>query len=127
MASGAFLGGTLIQGLLILNYDSYNPQRWHGTLLFYAVLAVSLLVNTYLARMLPTIESTILVLHILGFFGILITLVYFAPHQSPGDVFANFQFSSGWDSDGLSFLVGLTTSMFAFIGGVLQIDCNNIR
>jgi amino acid transporter len=115
LASCAFLGGTMIQGLLVLNYDSYDYQRWHGTLLFYAVIAVSLFINTYLARVLPTIESTILVIHIIGLFGILIALVYLAPHKSASDVFATFG-NAGWSTDTLSFFVGLSTSMFAFVG-----------
>jgi len=106
----------MIQGLIVLNYESYEYQRWHGTLLCYAVIAVSLFVNTYLARVLPTIESAILVIHILGFFAILITLVYLTPHKSAKEVFATFGNTAGWSSDGLSFFVGLSTSMFAFIG-----------
>lgn len=121
MASGAFLAGTIIQGLLVLNYPSYTLHRWHGTLLFYAIAAFSLLVNTYLVRLLPRIESSFLVIHILGFFGILIPLVYLAPHGSVKDVFAAFNNGGGWSSTGLSFFVGLTTSLYAFIGK--KLDC----
>jgi len=116
LASAAFLAGVMIQGLLVLNYESYSFQRWHGTLLFYAVIIFSLFVNTYLARLLPSIESVVLILHIIGFFCILIPLTYLAPHGSAKDVFANFTNAGGWSSDGLSFLIGLATSMFAFIG-----------
>src|SRR5947207_848467 len=99
LAGAAFLSGTMIQGLVVLNQESYVYERWHGTLLFYAIIAVSLFINTYLARVLPTIESTILVLHVLGFFAILITLVYLAPTKSAREVFANFEYSAGWSSD----------------------------
>lgn len=116
MASGAFLAGTIIQGLLVLNYPSYEFHRWHGTLLFYAIAAFGLLVNTYLVRLLPRIESSFLVVHILGFFGILVPLVYLAPHGSVKDVFATFNNGGGWSSTGLSFFVGLTTSLYSFIG-----------
>lgn len=116
LASAAFLAGTMIQGLLVLNYPSYGYQRWHGTLLFYAVILFSLFVNTYLARLLPSIESIVLILHIIGFFCILIPLTYLAPHHSPKDVFASFVNQGGWSSTGLSFFIGTATSMFAFIG-----------
>ena len=106
----------MIQGLLVLNYQSYDFKRWHGTLIFYAVILISLFVNTYLARQLPKIETMVLVLHIMDFFAILIPLVYLAPHSTAKDVFATFKNSGGWSSDGLSFFVGLTTSMFPFIG-----------
>jgi choline transport protein len=116
LASAALLGGTMIQGLLILNYPDYVFYAWQGTLLFYAIVALALFVNTVLARLLPAIESGILVIHIVGFFGILIPLVYLAPHGSPSDVFTLFNNGGGWATDGLSFFVGETTVMFAFVG-----------
>ncbi|MCJ1426816.1 hypothetical protein MMC29_004719, partial [Sticta canariensis] len=116
LASSAFLGGTMIQGLLVLNYEGYNFKKWHGTLLLYAIIALSLFVNTYFARLLPKIESMVLFVHVVGFFCILIPLVYLAPHGSPKDVFATFNNGGGWGTEGLSFFIGLSTSMFAFIG-----------
>lgn len=123
LASGAFIGGTIIQGLLVLNHPDYVFQRWHGTLLFYAIVVIALFVNTYLVRMLPRIESIVLIIHIIGFFGILIPLVYFAPHGTPADVFSTFNNGGGWSSTGLSFFVGLATSIFSFIGTCLGILC----
>lgn len=116
VAGTAYVSGTLVQGLLILNYPTYDYQRWHGTLLFYSALAFALFVNTYLGRLLPQIESLILVFHILGFFGLLIPLVYLAPHQPASEVFSNFQNLGGWSTDGLSFFVGLVTCSTAFPG-----------
>ncbi|CAD6577573.1 MAG: hypothetical protein ASARMPRED_008325 [Alectoria sarmentosa] len=116
LASGAFLGGTMIQGLLVLNYPSYGYQRWQGTLLFYAILVVALFVNTYLAHQLPQIESMVLIIHGLGFFAILVPLVYLAPQSTAKDVFATLSDSGDWSSNGISFFIGLSTSMFAFIG-----------
>ena len=120
VASSAFLGGTLVQGLLVLNYPTYVFQRWHGTLLFYAIIAVALLVNTVFAEHFPAIEAIIYIVHILGFVGIFIALLVFAPHGNPKEVFTVFQNSGGWSSTGLSFFVGLTTSMFSFIGDYSQ-------
>ncbi|KAH8808489.1 amino acid/polyamine transporter I [Xylogone sp. PMI_703] len=115
-ASVAFLGATIIQGLAVLNYDSYVPKRWHGTLILYALMAIIVFTNTYLARWLPRIEGLVLCLHILGFFGIIIPLVYLAPHGSAHDVFATFINGGGWKSNGLSFFVGIVTSVFSFLG-----------
>ena len=106
----------MIQGLLVLNHPSYVFERWHGTLLFYAIIGISLCVNTYLARLLSKIEAIVLIIHVVGFFCILIPLVYLGPHGSARDVFANFLNNGGWSTDGLSFFIGLSTSMFAFIG-----------
>lgn len=115
-ASVAFLAASMIQGLAILNFPSYNATRWQGTLIFYGVIAFIVFINTYLARWLPKIEGMILILHILGFFAILIPLVYLAPHGSAHDVFATFINSGGWNTKGLSWFVGLITSVFSFLG-----------
>jgi choline transport protein len=106
----------MIQALAILNYPNYNPTRWQGTLIFYGVIAFIVFINTYLARWLPKIEGMILTLHIVGFFAILIPLVYLAPHGSAQDVFATFINGGGWNTNGLSFFVGLITSVFSFLG-----------
>ena len=106
----------MIQGLLILNYPDYVSYRWHGTLLFYAIVLVSLVINTWLARLLPKIEALVLIVHVVGFFCILIPLVYLAPHGSAESVFATFRNDGGWSSTGLAFFVGLSTSMYSFIG-----------
>lgn len=108
--------GTLVQGLLILNYPSYNYQTWHGTLLFYAVLAFALFVNTYLGRLLPQMEPMMLFLHVVAFFGILIILAYIAPHQSANEVFTTFLNLGDWSTTALSFFVGLITAMNSFPG-----------
>lgn len=106
----------MIQGLLVLNYpDTYVFQRWHGTLLLYSVILVAMFFNTYLASQLPKVEGAVLILHIVGFFGILITLVYLAPHGTPHDVFVKYLNIGGY-SPGLSFFVGLITTVFAFLG-----------
>jgi len=34
LASCAYLGGTIIQGLMVLNYPDYDFQRWHARLSF---------------------------------------------------------------------------------------------
>ena len=116
VANTCFICGTLLQGLLILNYPSYNPQRWHGTLLFIAVLAFALIVNTYLGRVLPGIESLTLIVYILGFFAVLIPLVYLAPHKPAEEVFTTFLNLGEWPTMGLSFFVGFVTPMGSFLG-----------
>ncbi|KAF8867268.1 amino acid transporter-like protein [Acephala macrosclerotiorum] len=115
-ASVAFIAASMIQALAIQNHPDYAPTRWQGTLIFYAVIVFIVFINTFLARWLPKIEGLILCLHILGFFGILIPLVYLAPHGSAKDVFATFINGGGWATDGTSFFVGLITSVFSFLG-----------
>jgi choline transport protein len=99
----------------VLNYPSYIFKKWHGTLLLYAVVLLAMLFNTYLAKQLPKVEGAVLIIHIVGFFGVLITLVYLAPHGNAHDVFVLYLANGGYDK-GTSFFVGLITTVFAFIG-----------
>lgn len=115
-ASGGYLCGTLIQGLIILNNPTYNAQNWHGTLLFWSVIFIALIFNTVISNALPQIESVILVIHVLGFFAILIPLVHLAPHGSASDVFTVFVNAGNWSSQGLSFFVGIIGLVFSFLG-----------
>lgn len=115
-ASGAFLCGTLIQGLVALTNPTYTPERWHGTLLLWAVIFVAVIVNTVLSNLLPKLECLILIIHVLGFFAVLIPLVYMAPHGDAASVFTVFLNQGGWPTTGLSFMVGLTGNVFAFLG-----------
>lgn len=81
MAASAFFAGSLIQGLIILCNPSYVGHGWHGTLLYWGVILLSLSVNTIFSRLLPALEVTFLILHVLGVFAVLIPLVRLAPHS----------------------------------------------
>ena len=92
-------------------------KRWHGTLIIFAVMVVALAFNTALARWLPYIENVILILHIAGFFIVLITITVMAPVKSSAhDVFAQFTNGGGFESTRLSLFVGLLGAVFMFLG-----------
>lgn len=116
LTAGVWFTGTMIQGLLVLNYPSYVYERWHGTLILFAALLCCVIVNTLLGRIFPHIETFVLVLHIAGFFAILIPLVVLAPRGSPSSVFAQFTDIAGWDSNGLAWFIGLISSNLPFVG-----------
>lgn len=119
VASTTFLNATIIQALVVLNHPEYEFQRWHGTLIFYAIIALALFVTTYLGRLFPKFEAIALVLHVTGFFAILITLVYLSPKSDRSVVFQSFINGGGFSTDGQSFLVGAVSIMFSFIGEYL--------
>lgn len=115
IASSADLEGVLFQNLIELVWPTYVPQRWHGTLLSYGVLLLCFFVNTFVGKALPRTESILLVIYLLSFFGVLVPLVYLAPHGSPRKVFTTFVNGGGWSNRGLSFLVGTSGNTFAFL------------
>ncbi|KAM5466591.1 hypothetical protein MauCBS54593_005848 [Microsporum audouinii] len=115
-ATGTYLGGTIIQGVVKLNYPEYTPEKWQATLMLYAVLILSLSVNVSLVKWLPGVEGVILIIHVVGFFAIMIPLVHLAPISSAKFVFTEFINTSGYGSSGLSWLVGQSASAVLFIG-----------
>ena len=65
----------MILALARLNHPGYSPALWQGTMVYWGVMLVAILLNVYTSKILPKLESFILILHILGFFAILIPLV----------------------------------------------------
>lgn len=116
IAGQSFSVGSQIQGLIALNNPTYVPQAWHSTLLAIGVVSICVIVNTFLVRKLPLIEGFVLILHVFGFFGVLIPLWIFAPKAPSSEVWTGLQNNAGWTSNGLAFLVGLTTSVNSLIG-----------
>jgi hypothetical protein len=115
LAGVAFMVGTIIQGLIALNVTDYVWHNYHGTLLTIAVITFSISFNTVLASRLPLIEGTVLILHLAGFFAIIIPLWVMAPRAHP-QVLVQFSNYGGWSSTGLSAMIGLTSPMSVLIG-----------
>ncbi|KAK4556924.1 hypothetical protein LTR86_005905 [Recurvomyces mirabilis] len=116
VTSVTFLTATQIQGLMILNYPDYTPERWHGTLLMWAYLAVLFAANVWGIRLLPLIELMGGVCHIAFFIMMLIVLVVLSPRSSAEFVFTTFTNGGGWQSDGVSWCIGLLTVVYSFVG-----------
>ncbi|KAK8128859.1 hypothetical protein PG984_009967 [Apiospora sp. TS-2023a] len=118
VASGLLLNGTLIQGIILLTHPGYsdNMQIWHGTLLSWAVALLSFAINASIGSVLAKFEIVVLFLHILGFFAVLIPIVVLGDHASAKDVFNTFLNVGGWQTQGLSFSIGISGCVFAFLG-----------
>jgi amino acid transporter len=116
-AASAFLTGTMIQGTAVLAHSKYDALPWQGTLIIWLASLAAMLVNVAGGKVLPRLEAVILVVHILGFFGIMIPLVYMADHAGTQEVFLSFQNGGKFATQGLSWFVGMTNLGFAFAGG----------
>lgn len=99
----AFLAGSFIQGLIILNYpETYIPKSYHTTLLAMAITILVAFFNVFLANQLPLIEGIILVLHFAGWLAVVIVLWVLGPRTEAPLVWNNFQDTGGWGSSKLS-------------------------
>jgi choline transport protein len=116
LASVAFIVGTIIQGLIVLNNEKYEYQAWHGTLLAIAVISFSIIFNTLLATRLPLVEGIVLVIHVTGLFAIIIPLWVLSPRGNAYDVLLTFTNNGGWPSTGLSAMIGLASPFSSLLG-----------
>ncbi|KAI0393304.1 putative GABA permease [Xylariaceae sp. FL0594] len=117
VASGAYLTGTMIQGIILLTHPEYKGANWHGTLLLWGVILLAYGINTVVSSALARFEGFILILHILGFFAVVIPLAILSQHKAPADVFNSSLNLGGWQTQGLSTSIGIMGVVFAFLGG----------
>ncbi|KAJ5516136.1 hypothetical protein N7527_007696 [Penicillium freii] len=116
-ASAAFAAGLQLQALITLNNpNSYTPTRWQGMLFYWFILAYSTAVNIWGSKVLPHTNTTAGVLHVVGFLVIVTVLGAMSEKHSASYVFTEFSNTSGWDNDGVSWLVGLLTTIYPFLG-----------
>ena len=116
IASVGSLTTVQIQALVVLNYDSYVYERWHGSMLFWAVVIVSICVNVFAIKILPHLETIAGVLHVCLFFVFLVPFIYLSPHPTATAVFTDFENNSGWSNNVVSWCIGLLTVTYPFIG-----------
>lgn len=95
---------------------NYDPKPWQSVLLLWAAISFAILVNTIIGGILPRFEGFVLILHILGFFALLLPLIVYGPHQQAAEVFGTFVNGGGWPTQELSCMIGLVGSVFAFGG-----------
>lgn len=119
-ATVSYLNATLLQGIIAVAPSStYVPRNWHTVLLMWAFSVFAAAMNSISGRALARLEGVILVLHLAGFFGVLIPLVYFAPKNDASFVFLTFLNEGAWPTQTLAFFVAFPTVATALLGA----DC----
>ncbi|EEA19151.1 GABA permease, putative [Talaromyces marneffei ATCC 18224] len=112
-ASGSFLTGTIIQGLISIRNPDYTAENWQGTLFVFAMILVIYFFNVYASSLMPILNNLLLVFHILSWAVIVIVLWTMAPHQSAKTVFTHWENLGGWSSMGLSVMIGQISAIYA--------------
>lgn len=108
----------MIQSLAALNYPGYleKYQAWHGTLIYWCIIMLGVVVNVGFAKWLPKLEGFLFIWHIVGFFAVLIPLVYLGPRTDAKFVFTSTADTDSWPNYGIAFCVGLVGNTFPFVG-----------
>ncbi|KAJ5560732.1 Amino acid/polyamine transporter I [Penicillium sp. DV-2018c] len=116
-ASAAFAAGLQLQALITLNNpESYIPTRWQGMLFYWLILLYSTAINIWGSKILPHTNTTAGVLHVVGFIVVTVVLGAMSEKHSATYVFTEVSNTSGWESDGVSWLVGLLSTVYPLLG-----------
>ncbi|KAL2068425.1 hypothetical protein VTL71DRAFT_16523 [Oculimacula yallundae] len=115
--SAAFSAGLQLQALVTVNNpDTYTPERWQGMLFYWLILAYALVINLWGSRLLAKTNIVAGVIHIAAFVAMMAVLLAMAPKQTAHFVFVETTNSSGWSNDGISWLVGMLSAVYPFLG-----------
>lgn len=118
MAIDSYLIGNIVQALIVLNNDSYVPERWQGTLLTWAAVLVLAAFNIFAAKQLPLAEAIFAGMHVLAFIPVIVILWVYTPQkQTAAAVFTQFTDNgAGWPNVSAAVLVGQVSTMFVVLG-----------
>lgn len=116
-ASAPYLSAGMVQGLVVLTRETYQPQRWHVSLIYWAMVGLATVLNVWGSRLLSLVEAISLLIHLVGFVAILIAVWVCAPATNDAHfVFTTFINSTGWSSDGLAWCLGMLSSCYVLTG-----------
>ncbi|KAK2788386.1 hypothetical protein FQN52_006710 [Onygenales sp. PD_12] len=106
----------VLQGLISTNYPDYVPERWHLTLIMYALLITVGLVNMYAFWLIPWLELASGVMHVVLWIIFVVVLVTLGPRHKADFVFFEGGAQSGWTSSFVAFNLGMLVPAWGFIG-----------
>ena len=105
----------------MLTHPTFVPKPWQTMLLFWAVMFFAVFINSFTSRALARFEGVILIVHLFGFFAVLVPLVYLGPHGD-SSIFTTFVNEGAWPTQSLSFFVGLPAAVYSLIGTNPEVD-----
>jgi choline transport protein len=108
----------MITALAIFNYESYQPKRWHMTMIMWAVITIPLISNLWFRKMLNTLELAGGIVHVVLFIVSMAVLIALGKRSTPEFVFKTVTHDlSGWENPGIAWGLGLLTCTFSVVGG----------
>jgi choline transport protein len=106
----------IITTLIQVSYPDYNSRPWHMTLIMWGFLIVLGLMNQFAFKMIPWIELAAGLLHIILFVVFIVVLTTMGQRHSSDFVFFTKANASGWNSDFVSFNLGMMLITWGFVG-----------
>lgn len=107
--------GDFLAALGVVITDTYAPEEYQIYLIALTNLVVAFVLNTWLVRLLPGLNKSMVVfLNTAAVYTLIVLLVKAHPKASAHDAFLRIVNETGWSSDGFVFLLG-------FLPGLLTV------
>ncbi|OKP13509.1 Choline transport protein [Penicillium subrubescens] len=112
-----YLVAAQIQGMVLLNDSDYIPKQWHGTLIMWAIILGSGLVNIYGIKIMPALQMMGGILHITLFIALVVPIILLSRRSTSEFVFTELLTADGgWESPGIAWCLGMLTVTYCFLG-----------
>lgn len=108
-----------LQSLVVLNNPNYVPERWHITLIIFAMLFIQGLMSIYVFWLIPWIELLAGIGHVCLFVVFVVVLITMGSHGSAYSIFLESSTSSGWTTGFISWNLGVLTCAWSFTGKLI--------
>jgi len=99
-----------------ITQPDYAFTNWQYTLIMFAIIAITIVFNTWGAQSLPMLETLSLFGHVAGFILFLGIFWGMCPRNSSYEVFVNVVNSGGWSNTGTACLISQATVMYCNLG-----------
>lgn len=112
-----YLVATQFQGMVLLNNSDYIPKQWHGTLIMWAIILGSGLVNIYGIKIMPALQMMGGILHVTLFIALVVPIILLSRRSTSQFVFTELLTADGgWESPGIAWCLGMLTVTYCFLG-----------
>lgn len=108
--------GNIVTTLVNVQYPDYSSKSWHLILIMYGFLLVLGLLNQFAFWIIPWVEMAAGILHIVLFITFVAVLSSLGQQNSADFVFFEKANASGWQSDFVSFNLGIILITWGFVG-----------
>jgi len=102
--------------LIVMSYPQYVLQGWHTVLIMWSYMLVLSLLNMYAFWIIPWMELLASLLHVVLWIVFAAVLLTLAPRHPAEFVFLEKANGSSWDSDFVSFNLGIILITWGFVG-----------
>lgn len=111
----------MITSLVTFNHPGYTPQRWHVTLIMWALTLIPLVANFWLPRFINFLETAGAICHVAFFIASTVTLAAMAEKSSSSYVFSTLTNDvSGWTNPTVAWGIGLLTVTYPLTGTYMK-------